>query len=123
MLERYVKMNLSRIQRSKLSQLRLGVFPIRVEVGRYLREKPKERKCVLCPLDKTEDEVHVVTECSLYKYEREYMYRYIHLSNDFFKNLSNHEKFIVIKKEYPRQLAKFHANLYYKRRSTMYVLQ
>jgi hypothetical protein len=57
-LERYVSMFLIKPHRSNLAQFRLGVFPITIETGRYLREKLEERICVICNTNNIEDEKH-----------------------------------------------------------------
>ena len=92
-------------------------------MGRYKNEKLEDRKCVFCTHDVVEDEIHVVTQCELYKCEREYMYNHIFMSNVEFGNLTNQEKFIILVNEYPRQLSKYLVKVYYKRRNNLYVCQ
>ncbi|XP_062571211.1 uncharacterized protein LOC134233241 [Saccostrea cucullata] len=46
--EEYVKLNLSKTERSHLAQLRCGILPLRVETRRYIGERPKERVCQFC---------------------------------------------------------------------------
>ena len=64
--ENYVTLNLSREQRSFLAQLRSGTLPIRLETGRFVREKSEDRICQQCELQKVEDEIHFLFECELY---------------------------------------------------------
>ena len=59
-------MNLSRKERSYLAQLRLGILPINVEIGRYRQIPFDERKCMLCNNENVEDEYHVLFICPAY---------------------------------------------------------
>ena len=42
-VDKYVLINLNRIERSILAQFRCGILPLRIETGRYIGEKPEER--------------------------------------------------------------------------------
>ena len=58
----HVRCNLSKFKRSLITQLRLGMLGIEVEVGRYNCVLKEERVCKLCKLD-VEDEIHFLFEC------------------------------------------------------------
>lgn len=45
--EQYVELNLDKHERSVLAQFRCGIFPLRIETGRYVNESPEERLFVL----------------------------------------------------------------------------
>lgn len=65
--ESYVSFNLKKGQRSLCAQLRAGVLPLAVEVGRYNGIPEEEPLCVvLCGLGVVEDEFHFVFHCPLY---------------------------------------------------------
>ncbi len=66
----HINCNLSKHEISLISQIRLGILPIRIETGRYTNTNVAERKCLLCTHDKGEDEAHFLFECSLYDAER-----------------------------------------------------
>ena len=46
-VEDYVISNISRYQRSLLAQLRMGILPLNIETGRYIRKELNERLCLL----------------------------------------------------------------------------
>ena len=59
--EAYIK-TYSKSKRSILCQLRIGILPLEIELGRYVRLKINERTCKLCKKD-VEDEIHFVCVC------------------------------------------------------------
>jgi hypothetical protein len=69
-IEQYVCMHLSPRERSYLCQLRLGILPINIEIGRYRSLPIEKRVCTLCDSNTTEDECHVLFHCSKYITER-----------------------------------------------------
>ena len=62
-----------RSQRVAYTKLRLSDHKLRIEVGRHQRPKPprEDRVCFICK-DRTEDEIHFLTECKLYGTHRQY---------------------------------------------------
>ena len=69
-LEPYVNMHISSKERSYLAQLRFGILPINVEIGRYRSIPLNNRLCTLCELNQIEDECHILFYCEKYKSER-----------------------------------------------------
>jgi hypothetical protein len=69
-LEPYLCNVKNRAHRKSLCQLRTSTHPLRIEKGRHLNLKVSERICLCCPLQKVEDELHFLLECSLYNNER-----------------------------------------------------
>ena len=59
--EAYIK-TYSKSKRSILCQLRIGILPLEIELGRYVRLKINERTCKLYKKD-VEDEIHFVCVC------------------------------------------------------------
>ena len=111
-------MFLSRYERSKLDQIRLGIFPIRLETGRYSNEKLEDRLCTICKNGNIEDELHFIFECNAYTVERQTLYNNVNMP--LFDNFNNNEKLIILIQEYPRQLSKFFLKSYLIRRSILY---
>ncbi len=64
--EPYVSGYLSRFKRSLLAQLRSGILPLNIEVGRFRNIKLEDRICSLCPLNVVESEQHFILECPVY---------------------------------------------------------
>ena len=61
-VENYLKANLSKHRWSIISQLRLGILPLKIESGRYQKLSVAERVCKLCN-DEVETECHFVLHC------------------------------------------------------------
>ena len=72
--ESYCKVSLKRGQRSVLVKIRLGVFPINLELGRYSRIPREERWCVICTRQEIENEFHVFFQCPNYDSQREILF-------------------------------------------------
>ena len=66
-LEEYIKVGLSRKQRSVLAQLRLGILPLHIETGRFVNTKINDRLCLICQNREIEDERHFVLHCAKYE--------------------------------------------------------
>ena len=66
-MDKYLRYNLTRSERSYISQFRLGVLPLRIETGRFVREEISKRTCVLCDDNKIENEIHFLIHCNAYK--------------------------------------------------------
>ena len=79
--EPYVYLNLKRRQRSLCAQLRFGILPLAIEVGRF-RGTPEElRLCEFCDLNVVEDEVHFLLYCPLYEDLRKCMFEIVQKEN------------------------------------------
>ena len=63
--EEYLKEDEVRLRR-RLTQLRGGTNELRIEEGRWRREKLEERVCLLCGSGRVEDEMHFMLECEAY---------------------------------------------------------
>jgi hypothetical protein len=121
MEERYLRMFLPKQQRSYFSQFRFGIYQIRVETGRYKREKIEDRQCCLCNIGEIEDEQHVLMVCDMYKSERGVLFNKILDVMPMFRYMDNKERFIVLMKEFPRQVSLFLYKISMKRRNLIYV--
>lgn len=64
--EIYVRLNLSRKQRSLCAQWRTGTLPLAVEVGRFKGIPEENRICTMCDLGLVEHEFHFVLYCPFY---------------------------------------------------------
>jgi hypothetical protein len=68
--EAYCNVSLKRGQRSVLAKIRLGVFPINLEIGRYSGIPREERLCICCQMKEIENEFHILFKCPIYNIER-----------------------------------------------------
>ena len=67
----HLNCNMPKYQRSLISQLRLGVLPLRIETGRFARLAEADRLCQVCSSNSVENEYHFLFECSEYTEYRE----------------------------------------------------
>ena len=91
--ENYCKVMLKRSQRSLIARLRLGIFPINLELGRYNNIPREERWCPVCPNKVVENEFHVLFFCPLYASERFTLMEHANNINVNFKNYLHVEQF------------------------------
>ena len=115
--EEYVKMNLTRPQRSILAQIRLGILPLFIETGRYTGVKIENRICSLCNQNKVENELHFLLTCTYYKNERSAFFRNLDRSNFSYSQADN---FKILCSLYPRQLSKYISSIWNKRKEAIY---
>ena len=57
------KSNITRYQRSLLSQLKFGILPLKIETDRYQGIPAENRICKLCDTNTPEDEIHFLFKC------------------------------------------------------------
>lgn len=117
--EDYVSMHLTKYQRSLFAQLRCGVLPLQVEVGRFSNTPLEMRICKLCGLA-CEDEVHFVCDCSVYNEERQDMFKDICMEDPSFRTKNSIEKFIHLMVNCQLKLAKFVSMIWGKRRNVIF---
>jgi hypothetical protein len=79
--EEYVKMNLNRINRSYMAQLRAGTLKINIELGRMARLKEHERVCPVCNDGSVENELHLLFVCTKYQHKRNTFLNYLENQN------------------------------------------
>ena len=119
-IEPYLNMFISRSNRAFFSQLRLGVLPIRIETGRYQNERLEERVCMVCRQNDVEDEFHFVMKCPHYNTPRRELFDKVVTLCPIFYHLNNQEKFIMLMREFPRQMAKYTFIAYMMRRKMLF---
>ncbi len=119
-VEKYLELNISKYEKSLLSQLRYGILPLRVETGRFVNERREDRICKLCNLNQVEDQLHFVFHCPLYAGNREELYRKARLSIQTWDQLSDIDKLCQLFTEVPRNLGKYVKNSFVLRRQTIF---
>ena len=94
--ESYCEVMLKRWQRSLLAKLRLGIFPINLELGRYNGIPRQERWGTLCNKREIENELHILFHCPIYNNERCKLLD--HAANTFegFVDLNDNEKVHIL---------------------------
>ncbi|CAG2244682.1 unnamed protein product [Mytilus edulis] len=69
--EPIINKTMSSKQRSVISKIRSGTFPIEIEIGRYRQKPISERLCKICNNRAVEDEMHFLIQCPAYSAERQ----------------------------------------------------
>ena len=77
------------IQRSYLTQLRLGILQINVEIGRYKNMAIEKRICNICDSNDVEDEIHFLFTCKTYKNERTNWFSKMDVNTNILKTVTD----------------------------------
>lgn len=118
-LEHYLKLNLARNERSMLAQFRVGIFPIRLETGRFIGEPVDARLCKQCNLQVVENECHFLISCPLYDDIRANIFQEQLVLNDF-SLLGDNDKVIFLMNNHPRKTAKYIVAAFLRRKQTFF---
>ena len=103
-LEPYLENILDKDLRRCLSSFRISAHRLRIERGRYCREKPEKRLCDSCNV--VENEVHFLCECSKYDTQRQILFDNMN-SSDIALGTDNESMFIRIMTSSDRDINKF----------------
>ncbi len=112
----HLNCNMPKYQRSLISQLRLGVLPLRIETGRFVRLDEADRLCQVCSNNDIENEFHFLFECDEYN---EYRSKLETAIGTNFSDLSAQEKFDRVF-SHPHSLGRYMTLAYRKRREKLY---
>ena len=111
---------MNRKYRSVLCQLRIGILPIEIEVGRWKFLDPDQRLCKCCEMQAIEDESHFIFECPMFNTERNTFVD--KLRCEHFYQLDNVNRWkIVMSNENVVETAKFVWSIFEKRKSCLYI--
>ncbi len=95
----------SRQHRSYLAQLRNGILPLQLVVGRWINKAVEERLCLICNNGTVENEEHFLFHCNSYYGECQAFYNHMKNNISNFNNLSMEQKLeTVITKNMSRYL-------------------
>ena len=112
-------MNLNRVQRSYVAQIRMGVLPLNIETGRYRNIPIENRLCDICKSD-VETETHFILYCNSYSDMRRILFNYAIKQNPTFNRLDEVGKLSFLFGECPRQVAKYIVSAFCKRRDLLF---
>ena len=112
--ENYVKLNLTRTERSCLAQLRSGTLPLRIETCRFVQLEENMRLCQLCN-NGVENELHFLFKCSQYTEIRRMLFDNVNMFE-----MTDIEKFEFLCTNHPRKIAKFSSRAFKKRQEIIY---
>ena len=114
--EKYVKLNLSRSQRSFAAQIRSGTLPLNIETGRFVGKAVEERICNQCQDNEIETEYHFLFYCPLYDAKRRDFLSHI----DFGNAISDSSRLAFMFSQCPRKLAKFIVSIFAIRQNKLF---
>ena len=112
----YLKISLSRFQRSLMAQLRLGILPLALETGRYYRIPIENRFCKLCQNEYIEDEIHFLCCCKHFDHERLLFFTKLAETGKNIFEMSDNEKFVYIMQLNCKELPFFVETIWNKRK-------
>ena len=115
-IEKYVKLNLSRSQRSFAAQIRSGTLPLHIETGRFVGKAIAERICNQCQENEIETEYHFLFYCPLYDAKRREFFTHID-----FGNAISDSSLTLMFSQCPRKLAKFIVSIFTIRQNKLFV--
>ena len=115
---------LSFLERRIVSKLRLGILPLCIETGRYLRPiVPEHQRTCYCNSGQVESEYYVLFQCQMYRHLREAWLNKL-VKPDNFDNTTPQEKLktVLNRPENVKHTAQFILSLMDQRRlnNTMY---
>ncbi len=112
----HIRCNMPKYERSLISQLRLGILPLRIETGRYSKLEAKDRLCLVCNSNVVEDEYHFLFKCNFYSTIRSRLETDIGCN---FTNMTKERSFKIIF-QHPFKLATYVKAAFDKRKSEIY---
>ena len=119
--EDYFSLNIPKFHRSLFAQLRAGILPLQIEVGRFRNMPISERLCIICNGGEIEDEVHFVCSCVAYSNFRAVLFEYARTQFPDFDDEDDLTKFVLLMSNCHKQMITFTVNACLKRRSIIYI--
>ena len=129
--ESYLKLFMSRKQRSLFAQTRAGILPLKIETGRFKnikdsvtvrmrKMKVDERTCEICNSNAVENEIHFICECPVYENYRHRLYEEVSRTDTNFMNLPIQEKFVYLMENECKKLSLYIVDIWNVRNSVLY---
>ena len=91
-LEEYLMTQSNKQGRYLLTSIRTGTNKLRIETGRWKKEKKDERFCMVCMSGEIEDEKHFVLDCEAYQHARQILFNQIQQASNGKLDLQNHSR-------------------------------
>ncbi len=112
----HLNCNMPKYPRSLISQLRLGILPLRIETGRFTRLDETERICQVCSSGSIENEAHFLFNCEFYHDYRQSLETALNVD---FSIITLEEKFDKVFR-HPHSLSRYVLQAYQRRREKLY---
>ena len=117
--EPYVMYCKQRGLRALLAQFRLGILPLKIEIGRFDNTPLNERTCFNC-VETVEDENHFILDCPLYNKEREVLLQKAVTNNLHFREMRSEDKFNYLVDKMWKDTSFFLSNAWQQRQNALY---
>ncbi|CAG2208135.1 unnamed protein product [Mytilus edulis] len=119
--ETFLKRCLTRSQRSSISRMRCGTFPLEIEKGRVRNIPVERRTCKMCDTNSVEDEIHFLIHCPKYTEKRNKLFENICVTFRNISGLSDTDKLceLLSNHKLSKLVANFIADCYHIRTLTL----
>ncbi len=105
-----------------MAQLKNGIFPLQLEVGRWTNKAVEDRLCLICNNGTLGDDEYYLFHCNFYFGECQDFYNYMKNNILNFNNLSIEQKLqTVMTKEYVLIFSKYLWKIYQIRQNKLFV--
>ena len=120
--EPYVMSFMNRKRRSILAQLRCGILPLQLEVGRWHNKDECDRLCLLCDDGEVENEKHFLLQCKYFNDERAILYQCMIDRVPNFVSLSDNDKLkLFMSKDHVQVFSKYLYTIYERRQNKIFI--
>ena len=119
--ETFLNCCLTRSQRSSISRMRCGTFPLEIEKGRVRNIPVERRTCKMCDTNSVEDEIHFLIHCPKYTEKRNKLFENICVTFRNISGLSDTDKLceLLSNHKLSKLVANFIADCYHIRTLTL----
>ena len=117
--DKYV-MNCDKHIRSHIAQIRSGILPLNIELGRHNNLAVKDRICNICDKQEVEDEMHFICNCPAYDNFRNVLYNDMRGVIESFDDCSINDKFNYIMSLCNKNVGRYIVNSFQNRRNLLY---
>ena len=118
--EDYIFLTIPRYHRSLFAQLRAGILPLNVEIGRYRDVQLSDRLCTICNNNEVEDELHFLIHCTFYEADRRVLFNIASQSCNQFIDMDSFDKFVYLMANLQKDTIKFLVKAIFMRNASIY---
>ena len=104
-----------------MSQFRLGILPLEIEVGRFRDIPLCNPICQMCAKNSVEDEIHFLCECESYVDYRRTLFSHAQETNPNFVSKDVIDKFVFLMSNHQKQVIYFLSSAFNKRTQSLYI--
>ena len=105
--EKYLKLNITKNDRSRLAQFRCAVLPLKIQTGRFSGLASEDSLCQVCDQHAVESEIHFLLQCHVYDDLRKILIDKSGRRDNSFRTMTEAEKLRLILKYEETECARF----------------